>query len=58
MRLSNDAKRAARSEHGAFLNVVERLTNWQRNQWARRGYPGLPKKDASKVEPFTHLRRA
>ena len=33
--------------------LVNRMTAWQRNQWARAGYPIL----ASKVEAFTLLRR-
>ena len=36
---------AGKSEVGpsyiSVYTVVESMTNWQRNQWARAGYPGL-----------------
>lgn len=35
-----------------FNDIVAKLTNWQRNQWAKAGYPGLRRKDVSKVELY------
>ena len=34
--------------------MVERMTNWQRSQWAKAGYPGLSRGnyDADKIRPF------
>ncbi len=43
--------------YAPFHSMVNRLTNWQRSQWAKKGYPGLGRKDAKKVEPFTKLER-
>lgn len=40
-----------------FKKLVNKLGNWQRNQWARAGYPGLREKDPDKVEPYTRLSR-
>jgi len=41
-----------------FYKMVNKLSNWQRNQWARDGYPGLFKEyDADKVKPYTKLQR-
>ena len=28
-----------------FNAVVNQMSNWQRNQWARAGYPGLTRKN-------------
>lgn len=41
-----------------FQIMVNRLTNWQRNQWARAKYPGLRSRDPRKVEPFTRMARS
>lgn len=30
-----------------FKEVVNCMTNWQRNQWAKAGYKGLTKKDVN-----------
>lgn len=38
-----------------FHSTVNHLTNWQRHQWAKKGYPGLPTKVAERVLPFTKL---
>ena len=45
--------------------VIARMTNWQRHQWARAGYPGLRKQrwqtedDRTElVAPFLKPRRA
>jgi hypothetical protein len=32
-----------------FKDIVNKLTNWQRNQWARDGYPGLHKEEIKKI---------
>ena len=40
-----------------FSKVVNRLTNWQRTQWARAGYPGLRYREADKVKPFLERKR-
>lgn len=39
---------------GLGKRMVEAMTNWQRNQWARAGYPGLSRGnyDADKIRPF------
>lgn len=53
----------ATPEQAAVQRVVNKLTNWQRNQWAKAGYPGLGSRkkgydpDPSKVEPFTLLHK-
>lgn len=39
-----------------FRATVNALTNWQRNQWAKAGYPGLRQKDAEKVVAFSAAR--
>lgn len=44
--------RRERPEHYAFQGAVAKLTNWERNQWARAGYPGLRQEDISKVLQF------
>jgi hypothetical protein len=49
------AKRRAPADK-EFAAVVEKLTNWQRNQWARAGYPGLRPHDPAQVRPFLLLR--
>ncbi|HVJ44645.1 MAG TPA: hypothetical protein VM639_24320 [Dongiaceae bacterium] len=37
--------------------MVARLTNWQRNQWARAGYPGLVKRDVTKLRLYADMSR-
>lgn len=39
-------------EHDAEVRAAGRLTNWQRNQWARAGYPG-----GARVVEFAAMRR-
>jgi len=39
-----------------FSRVVNGMTNWQRNQWARHGYPGLSKKEIHLVLPYLSAR--
>lgn len=34
--------------------LINRMTNWQRNQWARAGYP----RDQVTLEAFTRLERS
>ncbi len=41
-----------------FREAVEKLTNWQRNQWARDGYPGLHKEDIDRILPYTTRAKA
>lgn len=36
----------------AFQAIVQKMTNHQRNQWARAGYPGLRHKDPKPVRRF------
>ena len=33
----------------AWRRITNTLTNWERNQWARKGYPGLKRHDAAIV---------
>lgn len=40
-----------------FQLVVHGLTQFQRQSWARAKYPGLPKQEVKKVQPFTELKR-
>nr|WP_298685268.1 hypothetical protein [uncultured Dongia sp.] len=40
------------AERGDFQFVVEAMTNRERKQWARAGYPGLRDKDLIKLKPF------
>ena len=35
-----------------FEQVVNKMTNHERNQWARAGYPGLRKKDIVMLVPY------
>lgn len=46
---------APRVVRDAFALMVERLTGWQRKQWAGKGYPGMKKRDPDKVQPFTEM---
>ena len=39
-----------------FQELVNKLTNWQRNQRARMGYPGLRTEDPNPVRAFLMLR--
>ncbi len=42
-----------------FNALVNTMCNWDRNQWARAGYPGLRQKDIKPVRKFAAmLRRA
>lgn len=34
--------------------LINRLTNWQRSQWARAGYPRKVPED---IEPFTQMQK-
>ncbi|HEX6959314.1 MAG TPA: hypothetical protein VF194_15130 [Ferrovibrio sp.] len=40
-----------------FAAAVNKLTGWQRNQWARAGYPGLADKDPKPVRKFARMKR-
>ena len=35
-----------------FTKTVNRMTNYQRNQWARHGYPGQHNQDVEKLYAF------
>ena len=47
------AKKAAKAR-----GMIEKLTNWQRNQWARAGYPGFRPPDPAKIKKFAGMKRA
>lgn len=49
----------ARQGAGVMSTIVDKMTNWQRHQWARAGYPGLTRGqiDEAKVKPFLDLQR-
>ncbi len=38
-----------------FAKEVEGLTGWQRNQWARAGYPGLRHENLVPLRPFLEM---
>jgi len=38
-------------------HVINQMTNWQRSQWARAGYPGLADNNPAKTARFTRLVR-
>lgn len=40
-----------------FKAAVDRMSNWQRNAWARAGYPGLEKGDVDKVLDYAPAER-
>ena len=40
----------------SFNDLVNKMTNYERNQWARAGYPGLRRKDVEELRP--HARAA
>jgi hypothetical protein len=40
-----------------FGDYVNTMSNWQRSQWARAGYPGLAHKVLNEVLPFAVLGR-
>lgn len=49
----NDRKRReARARNAEFQAIVNTMTNWERNRWARAGYPGLREKDVQAVYPY------
>ena len=35
-----------------FNDIVNRMTNYERNQWAKAKYPGLRHKEIKKLEPY------
>jgi hypothetical protein len=41
-----------------FSEELGRLTNWQRNQWARAGYPGIRSREVALVSAFRTWRRS
>lgn len=40
-----------------FNAVVNQMTNWQRNQWAKAGYPGLTRKSLMGPARFLAVKR-
>ena len=44
-------------EHELFNMLVDKMTNHERNLWARAGYPGLRGKEIDKLEPYAHAAR-
>lgn len=48
-------KRLRPDPHAEFRAAVNALSGWQRNRWARAGYPGLKDKNAEEVLPFVRL---
>lgn len=49
----NDRKRReARARNAEFQAIVNTMTKWERNRWARAGYPGLREKDVQAVYPY------
>lgn len=47
----------AADEEKEFIRITRSLTNWQCNQWARAGYPGLHARDPEKIRPFSEMKR-
>lgn len=45
-----------RENEAEYREAVESLTNWERNQWARAGYPGMRQKDLNGPGQFVDLR--
>lgn len=41
-----------------FDKAVNKLTNWQRNQWSRAGYPGLRGREVNLIEPYLLMKKA
>ena len=37
--------------------LINSMTNWQRNQWARSGCPGGQDKESKLIRPFTEMKR-
>lgn len=54
-RLANARNR--RRERSELQAAITSLANWQRNQWARAGYPGLKANRPSDVRNFATMRR-
>lgn len=50
---AHDARRRRKfTRPDAYARAVNEMTNWQRNQWARAGYPGSKKREAKVVRGF------
>lgn len=50
--------RTAPAAVSEFQRVVNSMTNWQRNQWARAGYPGLRKQETNEALVYVLMPRA
>lgn len=56
---NREARRAIYKDRSAYQIVVNGLTNYERNQWARAGYPGQSTQDIKKVAAYSAaVRRA
>lgn len=55
--IANREKAAKRRPRSAYQAAVNKLTNWERNQWARAGYPGMRAQSEKQVEEFMIARR-
>ena len=40
-----------------FNVLVNTMSNWQRNRWAKAGYPGLRQKDIKPLDKFVAIER-
>jgi hypothetical protein len=40
-----------------FELAVNKMTNWQRSQWAKAKYPGLAHKEVEKLKPFLERKK-
>lgn len=61
MRAIHNYERRMRKENSTLAvwnALVNQLSNWQRNQWAKKGYPGLQHKVVAEIQPFTTLTRS
>ena len=45
-------------EETRFRSAVAKMTNWERNHWARAGYPGQHDFDHAALSPFIGCRQA
>ena len=57
MRQAAARERNGRRERSDFQRFVAKMGNWQRNQWARAGYPGLDKEDVLSLQAFFSPRK-
>lgn len=41
-----------RGDRDGFEEAVQKMTNHERNLWARAGYPGLRRRDIDQLRPY------